>query len=376
MTQPSAYLTRILVFLVIVVGVIAVLHEPIIRAFMTNPALNGLIVGVLLIGVVYVLRQVFQLRPAVRWVETFRRKEPGLSTQSPPAMMSPLATMLQDKKGRVSLSTLSMRSLLDSIAARLDESRDMSRYLIGLLVFLGLLGTFWGLLETIASIGDTISSLSVEGVEFGAVFDDLKRGLEQPLEGMGTAFSSSLFGLAGSLVLGFLDLQASQAQNRFYNDLEEWLSSFTRLSSGGGLAESEASVPVYVQALLEQTADSLDNLQRIMARSEESRGTGNQTLLQLAERLASLTDQMRAERDLMVKLAEGQMEMKPILQRIAVATEQGGDSSMETHLRNLDVYVARLLEETTSGRQHSVDEIRAEIKVLTRTIAAIADEGR
>lgn len=376
MTQPSAYLTRILVFLVIVIGVIAVLHQAIIRAFMTNPALNGLIVGVLLIGIVYVLRQVLLLRPAVRWVETFRRNEPGLSTQSPPPMMSPLATMLQEKKGRVSLSALSMRSLLDSIAARLDESREMSRYLIGLLVFLGLLGTFWGLLETIASIGDTISSLSVEGVEFATVFDDLKRGLEQPLEGMGTAFSSSLFGLAGSLVLGFLDLQAGQAQNRFYNDLEEWLSGFTRLSSGSGIAEGEASVPVYVQALLEQTADSLENLQRIMARSEEARGTGNQTLLQLAERLASLTDQMRAERDLMVKLAEGQMELKPILQRIAVATEGGDDSSMETHLRNLDVYVARLLEETTSGRQHAVDEIRSEIKVLTRTIAAIADEGR
>lgn len=376
MTQPSAYLTRIAVFLVIVVGVIGVLHQPIIRAFMTNPALNGLIVGVLLIGVIYVVRQVLLLRPAVRWVETFRNNEPGLSTQSPPAMMLPLATMLQEKKGKVSLSTLSMRSLLDSIAARLDESRDMSRYLIGLLVFLGLLGTFWGLLETISSIGNTISSLSVDGVEFSTVFDDLKRGLEQPLEGMGTAFSSSLFGLAGSLVLGFIELQASQAQNRFYNDLEEWLSSFTRLSSGSALAEGDASVPVYVQALLEQTADSLENLQRIMARSEEARGTGNQTLLQLAERLASLTDQMRAERDLMVKLAEGQMELKPILQRIAVATEQGGDSSIETHLRNLDVYVARLLEDSASGRQNAVDEIRAEIKVLTRTIAAIADEGR
>ena len=136
-------------------------------------------------------------------------------------------------------------------------------------------------------------------------------------------------------------------------------------------------MPVYVQALLEQTADSLENLQRIMARSEESRVSGNQTLLQLSERLASLTDQMRTERDLMVKLAEGQMELKPILQRIAVATEQGsGDSAADTHLRNIDVYVTRLLEETVTGRQQTVDELRSEIKVLTRTIAAIADEGR
>lgn len=379
MTQPSAYLTRIIIFLVLVAGVIGALHEPMFAAFMTNPVLNGLILGALVIGIVYVLRQVLSLRPAVRWVDTFRRNEPGISLQEAPAMMAPLATMLTKKEGRVSLSAISQRSLLDSIGARLDESRDMTRYLGRLLIFLGLLGTFWGLIQTIGSLGDVISSLSVEGVEFGAVFDELIKGLEKPLEGMATAFSSSLFGLSGALVLGFLDLQAGQAQNRFYNDLEEWLSSFTRLSGGGvgGIADGDASVPVYVQALLEQSADSLENLQRIMVRSEDSRASGNNTLMQLSERLASLTDQMRTERDLMVKLAEGQMELKPILQRIAVATEQGNaDSNTETHLRNLDVYVSRLLEDTNTGRQQAVDEIRTEIKVLTRTIAAIADEGR
>ena len=379
MTKPSAYLTRIIIFLVLVCGVVAALHAPMFAAFMTNPVLNGLIIGALLIGIAYVLRQVLYLGPAVRWVETFRRNEPGMSLQEAPSMMAPLATMLQKKEGRVSLSAISQRSLLDSIGARLDESRDMTRYLGRLLIFLGLLGTFWGLIQTIGSLGDVISSLSVEGVEFGAVFDELVKGLEKPLEGMATAFSSSLFGLSGALVLGFMDLQAGQAQNRFYNDLEEWLSSFTRLSGGGvgNIAEGETSVPVYVQALLEQTADSLENLQRIMARSEDARVSGNQTLLQLSERLASLTDQMRTERDLMVKLAEGQMELKPILQRIAVATEQGNSASnAENHLRNLDVYVGRLLEDTATGRQQAVDEIRSEIKVLTRTIAAIADEGR
>lgn len=379
MTQPSAYLTRIIIFLVLVAGVIGALHVPILEAFMTNPVLNGLILGALVIGIVYVLRQVLSLRPAVRWVDTFRRNEPGISLQEAPPMMAPLATMLNKKEGRVSLSATSQRSLLDSIGARLDESRDMTRYLGRLLIFLGLLGTFWGLIQTIGSLGSVISSLSAEGGEFGAVFDELIKGLEKPLEGMATAFSSSLFGLSGALVLGFLDLQAGQAQNRFYNDLEEWLSSFTRLSSGGvgGISDGDASVPVYVQALLEQSADSLENLQRIMVRSEDSRASGNNTLMQLSERLASLTDQMRTERDLMVKLAEGQMELKPILQRIAVATEQGNaDSNAETHLRNLDVYVSRLLEDTNTGRQQAVDEIRTEIKVLTRTIAAIADEGR
>ncbi len=379
MVQPSVYLTRIAIFLVVVVGVIAALHEALIGIFMTNPVLNGLILGVLLIGIIYVIRQVLLLRPAVRWVESFRRNDPSLSIQTAPSMLSPLATMLQEKKGRVSLSTMSLRSLLDSISSRLDESRDISRYLIGTLVILGLLGTFWGLIDAITSVGTSVRGLTVESDDVGDIFEALKLAILQPMDGMGTAFSSSLFGLAGSVVLGFIELQASQSQNRFYNDLEEWLSSFTRLSSGavGGIAEGEGSVPVYVQALLEQTADSLENLQRIMARSEESRVSGNQTLLQLSERLASLTDQMRAERDLMVKLAEGQMELKPILQRIAVATEQGsGDSAADTHLRNIDVYVTRLLEETVSGRQQTVDELRSEIKVLTRTIAAIADEGR
>lgn len=378
MTQPSRYLIRIVIFLALTVAVIAALASEFKDAFISNPALNGLIVGVLVLGIIYILRQVLMLRPAVRWVETLQRNEPGLSVSTPPNLVAPLANMLQEQRGRRTLSALSFRSLLDSMSARLDESREISRYMIGLLIFLGLLGTFWGLLNTIDSIGDTIRSLNVASGDYNEVFEDLKAGLERPLGGMATAFSSSIFGLAGSLVLGFLEIQSTQAQNRFYNELEEWLSSFTQLSSGGaGVVEGDASVPVYVQALLEQTADSLDNLRSIMARSEDSRSSGNQAMIQLSERLSTLTDQMKTERELMIRLAEGQMELKPILQRIAHATEQsGGDSAADAHLRNLDVYMQRLLEEVTQGRQHTVDDIRNEIKVLTRTIAAIADESR
>jgi hypothetical protein len=274
---------------------------------------------------------------------------------------------------------MSLRSLLDSISSRLDESRDISRYLIGLLIFLGLLGTFWGLLQTIGAVGLTIRSLSVDSSDFATLFNTLQTGLEAPLAGMGTAFSSSLFGLAGSLVLGFLDLQASQAQNRFYNDLEEWLSTHTRLSSGGGIGDGDQSVPAYVQALLEQTADSLQELQRTMARGEDSRSSANATLLDLSEKLAVLTDQMRAEQSLMVKLAESQMELKPVLQRLASAGEggQGGlDDASRNHLRNLDVYVMRLLEETREGRNQLSQDMRAEIKLLARTIAAVAEGER
>lgn len=375
MTRPKRFLTRMLLFLVIVGAVVAVLSGAIVRAFMTNPVLNGLILGVLLLGIAYVFRQVLQLRPEVEWIETLRRSEPGLSVQRQPILLAPMAGMLRERKGKISLSAVALRSILDSVQTRLDESRDISRYMVGLLIFLGLLGTFWGLLETIGSIGQTINSLTIGGDDFASVFTELKAGLEKPLEGMGTAFSSSLFGLSGSLVLGFLDLQASQAQNRFYMDLEEWLSSLTRLASAGPAGDADQSVPAYVQALLEQTAESLDNLQRVMARGEDSRASSNAALLQLTERLTMLSDQMRSEQDLLVKLVEGQMELKPVLQRLAVEREAGGlDQASRNHLRNIDVYVTRLLEEATEGRNMMVQEIRSEIKLLARTIAALAAE--
>jgi hypothetical protein len=368
-----------IIFLGVVLALAAVLSQPLIEAFRANPALNGLIAGVLLIGIVYIFRQVFMLRPEVDWIETYRLNQPGLSVQSPPVLLAPMAAMLGERQDRITLSAMSTRSLLDSISSRLDESRDISRYLIGLLIFLGLLGTFWGLLQTVAAVGLTIRNLSVDSGDFATLFNTLQTGLEAPLSGMGTAFSSSLFGLAGSLVLGFLDLQASQAQNRFYNDLEEWLSKYTRLSSGGGLGEGDQSVPAYVQALLEQTADSLQELQRTLSRGEDSRSSANATLLDLSEKLAVLTDQMRAEQSLMVKLAESQMEVKPVLQRLATATEgdRGGlDEASRNHLRNLDVYVMRLLEEAREGRNQLSQDVRNEIKLLARTIAAVAEGER
>lgn len=379
MTKPTRYLTRMIIFIVAVVAVSGVLFAPIARAFQANPPLNGLILLVLLFGVVYAFRQVANLRPEVEWIETFRRSEPGLSITAAPVLLAPMATMLGERQGRVSLSALSMRSLLDSIGARLDERRDIVRYLTGLLVFLGLLGTFWGLLNTVNAVGDTIGNLSPAVGDFGTFFSELQTGLEAPLSGMGIAFSSSLFGLSGSLVLGFLELQASQAQNRFYLDLEEWLSTRTRLSSGSSLAEGDQSVPVYVQALLEQTADSLENLQRTIARSEDSRSSGQTAMLTLSERLATLTDQMHSEQDLMVKLVEHQMEMKPVLQRIAQGADQasaGLDDASRNHLRNLDVYVMRLLEEMSEGRNQTIAELRSEIKLLARTIAALGEERR
>ena len=370
MNPLHAYLVRMIVFVAIVAAVAAVLVVSVAEAFLANVGLNAFILGVLLLGIVYIFRQVILLRIDVAWIENFREVDDGLELPRPPRLLQPMATMMADRRGRMSLSSPSMRGLLDGIGSRLDESRDISRYLIGLLIFLGLLGTFWGLLQTVSSVGEVIGGLSVGDANLAGVFDRLKSGLEQPLSGMGTAFSSSLFGLAGSLVLGFLDLQAGQAQNRFYNDLEDWLSRFTRLSSGAGIAEGDGSVPGYVSALLEKTADSLDDLQRTLTRGEESRQAADASMLALTQKIAALTDQMHTEQELMARLAENQLAMKRVLDALSETREAPLlDETSRTHLRNLDVYMSRLLEETTSGRNQLISELRGEIKLLARTLA-------
>ncbi|MFL5043919.1 MAG: flagellar motor protein MotA, partial [Xanthobacteraceae bacterium] len=213
LSSPRIYLIRMLVFLILCALLVIVLYKQIWAAFLANPGLNALIIGVLLIGIALSFRQVIRLYPEVNWVNGFRLADPGLAVERAPVLLAPMAAILGDRAGRMAISTPIMRGILDSIATRLDEARDIARYMTGLLVFLGLLGTFWGLIETVGSVGSVISKLSVGG-DAGSVFESLKEGLAAPLGGMGISFSSSLFGLAGSLVLGFLDLQMSQAQNR------------------------------------------------------------------------------------------------------------------------------------------------------------------
>jgi len=378
--KPRRHIFRMMVFLAIVTGIAFFLYQPARNAFVANPYLNGLILATLLFGIIFIFRQVLILNTEVDWTENLKKTSSGISLQSGPNLLSPLATIIRDNNGPLQMSAITMNTVLDSISARLDEGRDISRYLINVLVFLGLLGTFWGLLETVDSVGDAITTLNVgSSNDFSKVFDELKAGLEKPLSGMAVAFSSSLFGLSGSLILGFLDMQAGQAQSRFYTDLEEWLTSITKFTSSGpvSLGDGDHSVPAYVNALLEQTAESLDSLQRTLARNEDRRHTGESAMLNVSERLAALTDQMRAEQDLMVKLVEGQMELKPVLQRMAQIQEQGAlDQASKNHLRNLDVYMARLLEDISDGRNQITQEIRSDIKLLTRTIAAIAEEDR
>jgi hypothetical protein len=386
MNHSRRFLLWMVGFLVGVAALAALLGRPLANAFLGNPGVNGVILVILLAGIAYIFRQVLLLDPEIDWIENFRYQQDGddptPESTSAPRLLAPMARMLGTRQGRrVSLSATSLQTLLDGIGSRLAETRETSRYLIGVLIFLGLLGTFYGLLETVRSVGSVLGGLNVGGSDAVRAFTDLKSGLESPLAGMSTAFSASLFGLAGSLVLGFLDLQAGQAQNRFYNDLEEWLSTYTRLS-GGQLGDGgdggDGSMPAYIQALLEQTADSLENLQRILARSEEGRIGANATLASLTDRLGVLGEQMKAGQILMVRLAENQLELKPSLTRLADVAEGslGHDDVLRSHMRNIEAYLARLTEDVAQGRTQSVQEVRSEIRILARTIAALAEEGR
>ncbi|WP_428031223.1 flagellar motor protein MotA [Ancylobacter sp.] len=339
LSSPRIFLVRMFVFILLCVALASILHEPIWRAFLNNPGLNGVIFGVLLIGIIFSFRQVVRLLPEVEWVNSFRIADPGLEVRRAPVLLAPMAALLGDRVGRMSISQATMRGILESIGTRLDEARDLLRYLTGLLIFLGLLGTFWGLLETVSSIAGVIGSLDV-GPESGSVLETMKTGLAAPLGGMGIAFSSSLFGLAGSLVLGFLDLQAGQAQNRFYIDLEDWLSTTVEdLGSEAARIRGPVPVPVPVPVTSRATpigplplpqppapapdfsdlSAAIGRLERTMTEAGSQRVTT--AMAHLAESLQGMVQHMRSEqqmvRDWVEAQAEQQRDIKRLLERIA-----------------------------------------------------------
>jgi hypothetical protein len=379
LTKPTNFLIRMLIFLLLVYGTAALISPQLARFYMANPLINSVIMVVELFGVFWNLRQVQRLYPEVLWVEHFRRTRQPLQQATPPVLLAPMARMLQgraDGERRITLSGTAMRTLLDGIASRLDESRELSRYVTGVMIFLGLLGTFWGLLHTVSSVAAVINGMNLTGGDVNAMFAQLKSGLAGPLAGMGTAFSSSMFGLSGALILGFLDLTAGQAMNRFFNELEEWLAGLTRLSTGVLGGDGEASMPVYMQALMEQTAENMEALQRVLARGEDARVQANTTLQNLAERMGSLSDTLRTNQQLMAKLAEAQVAMGPVLNRLAVAGDENHDDIARAHLRNIELLLNRMINEAEQGRVQSAAELHNDLKVLTRTIAAANEDRR
>ncbi|HST94482.1 MAG TPA: flagellar motor protein MotA [Microvirga sp.] len=309
LTPPRIYLIRMAVFLVLAGFIAFILYQQIWAAFMANPGLNALILGVMAIGIVLAIRQVWRLFPEVRWVNTIRQTEDGLVAPTSPVLLAPMAALISNRSSRSLMSVTAMRSLLDSIGARLDESREIVRYLAGLLVFLGLLGTFWGLIETVGSVGRIIGSLRT-GQDAAVLFDELKTSLAAPLQGMGLSFSASLFGLAGSLVLGFLDLQAGQAQSRFYTELEDWLATST-MDTGAELS------------VRPNTSNELAvALNRLTAAVNDGAGgrASTQAMANLAEGVQGLVQHMRAEQQLIRDWVEAQAtrekELKQVLDRL------------------------------------------------------------
>ena len=320
LTRPQVFLWRMSLFLILAILLAIILDGQtgqLRKSFMANPGLNGLIIGVLVVGVVYSFRQVLRLYPEINWVNNFRISDPGLSVEKSPVLLAPMATMLRDRTGHLSLATGAMRSLLNSVASRLEEQRETTRYLVGLLIFLGLLGTFWGLLETVSTVGATISTLDTNAGESVMLFDQLKEGLAGPLRGMGTAFSCSMYGLAGSLILGFLDLQAGHAQSRFYTELEDWLSGITELQ----LAEAPGAVGMAPQvrfALLDMQRSLADLNEKVELKLLND-NTGD-AVKDLAAGVDKLIRQMRAEqkvvREWADEQAQQQQELATVLRQI------------------------------------------------------------
>lgn len=318
LSRPTIYLALMAVFIGLAGFLVLILYRPISTAFAANPGLNGLIIGVLGIGIILSIFQVVRLLPEIRWVNNFRLVDYGADLDQPmPRLLSPLASYLRDNHGvgGAMMSTQTVRSILESVATRLDEGREILRYMIGLLVFLGLLGTFWGLTQTISSVGETIDGLDVNSGDFGTIFENLKTGLSAPLDGMGTAFSSSLFGLAGSLVLGFLDLQAGQAQNRFYTELEDWMSNMVGVdvspAAAGSLDSSDAiaSLQTSVDRLTRQVAAQT----QLAAAQTANTGVEDPEVIKksidnLAVGVQSLVQQMRSEQQLLRDWVEDQGE--------------------------------------------------------------------
>ena len=346
----------------------------VLPVFQANPYLNGFIFFVFLIGVVACFYQVLQLIGSVRWIEDFASDE-GTSEDTPPQMLAPLAALLRTRGARMQVSASSTRSILDSVATRIDEAREITRYIVNTLIFLGLLGTFYGLAITVPAIVETIRTLTPQAGESSTdVFGRLMMGLDSQLSGMGVAFASSLLGLAGSLIVGLLELFAGHGQNRFYQELEDWLSSITRV----GFAAGDDSTPeqAVMAGMVDHMAEQMENMQEMFSRSEAGRAEVEQRLGALAASIDRMAVQMGDQNNgsaALERIAEGQERMIAALEQQGPAPaldSGGGDAESRMRLRSIDVQMLRILEEISAGRQETMAELRQEISMLVKALSA------
>jgi hypothetical protein len=341
-TDPKRYLFRMVLFLLIVLTIAALLYAPLQSAFLGNPALNGVILATLSLGILYIVRQILRLTPERNWLLSIQQTGSLPSPNKRPILLATVYAMLADSRHDAQLSALSLRSVLDGVAARLDEGREISRYMIGLLVFLGLLGTFWGLLQTIGAVSLVINSLDANSADFQTMMKQLRSGLDAPLSGMATAFSSSLFGLAGSLILGFLDLQLGQAMGRFFNELEDWLSAFARFNDSSPTPSGHGALAT---GMSEEAARALLSLSQSIASGEANRA-------KTVEQLAQLNSTMAAFHE---------------------ATAD--DRRIREHLSQLNTNLVQLSDDMRTERTQQTEILASELRGLSNSIAALVSNS-
>ena len=372
-SQPVRQIALMLLVLALVASGGVLAAPRVLPVFEANPYLNWFILFVFLIGVVACFWQVAQLITSVRWIERFVRKKDDVIHAKAPRLLAPLATLLRTRGIDMQIGAASNRSILDSVATRIDEAREFTRYLVNMLIFLGLLGTFYGLATTVPALVDTIRSLAPQDGEEGVeVFSRLMNGLESQLSGMGVAFASSLLGLAGSLVVGLLELFAGHGQNRFYRELEEWLSSITRVgfSSGDGDGSSEQNM---VAGILDHMGQQMEKMQTIFSSAESGRAVVDEKLTRLVDSFESMTRRMDSSdnyNDVMNRVADGQQRLVETLQSLDVG--DGFDAESRMRLRSMDVQMLRILEEIAAGRQETMAELRADLAALHQPLENMA----
>lgn len=369
------FVTRAFLKMIIFIGILAtfamLLWKPIAYAFSHNPLLNSIIFTILGVGIFINFYSLKRIQREQAWLESYDRGHERLPGTPNPEILTPVALIFNESRNQY-LSPVLVRSLLASVEDRLYVSRDVSRYIIGLLIFMGLLGTFWGLSQTIGAITGVISGIDLGDGNVKEAFSHLKEGLKSPLSGMGTAFSCSMYGLAGSLIVGFLDLQISRLCTDFYHSVEERLTLLTKVTTSDA-HDALASGPAYLQGLLEQTAENMNQLQSLLRKGEENRTSVVKSIQDVGEKLSTMTDQMLTHQQLLKKIAENQIELQQALQQFyGNQQKSNADDSFKQHVRSMDATLTKLLEESIEGRSRSTQDLKNEIRLVARTLSAIA----